>query len=272
MALPTEKIVSDWRRDGAACLRQVFDQAWLDLLEEGVETSRIAPSELSKDYAKDGEGSFFTDHAMHRRVPQIRDFIANSPIAEIGARLLEAEKVNLIDDHLLVKEPGTANPTYWHQDQPYFNFVGEDYCSFWIPLDPVDKTNGTLRFVIGSHLWKKEFKPVLIGKGEVVEQADKFDGLAPDIDGNPNDYETRTWDLTPGDCLAFHGKMLHGAYPNLSSGSPRRAISIRLTGDDIVWHPRQYAPAESDQPGLTPGGPIDCEDYPIVWPVDQQTI
>jgi len=270
--LISQSTKQEWWRDGAVCLRQVFNQEWLALLEDGVEASRTSPSELSKDYAKAGEGSFFTDHAMHRRVPQIRDFIADSPIAEIGADLLESEKINLIDDHLLVKEPGTANPTYWHQDQPYFNFAGEDFCSFWIPLDTVDETNGTLRFAIGSHRWQKEFRPVLIGKGDVVEQAEEFDGLAPDIDADPEEYETRSWNLAPGDCLAFHGKMLHGAFPNLSSGSPRRAISIRLTGDDIVWTPRQYAPAEKDQPELTPGGSIDCDDYPVVWPKNRCTL
>jgi ectoine hydroxylase-related dioxygenase (phytanoyl-CoA dioxygenase family) len=262
----TNDVIEQWRKEGVVCLRGVFSADWLSVLEDGFEQSFNSPSRLSKDYAKEGEGSFFTDHAMHRRVEPIHRFVNQSPLGEVAAALMSASKVNLVDDHLLVKEPGTQNPTYWHQDQPYFNFNGEDFCSLWIPLDPVDEENGTMRFVRGSHLWGKQFHPVRIGVGDTVDAAENFDGAAPDIDADPAAYDTVSWDLVPGDCFAFHGKMLHGAFANLSLDARRRALSLRLTGDDIVWAPKSYAPTESNLPELTPGGPIACADYPTVWP------
>ena len=36
-----------------------------------------------------------------------------------------SETARLFHDHLLVKEPRTAQPTPWHQDQPYYNVSGE---------------------------------------------------------------------------------------------------------------------------------------------------
>ena len=263
---PTNEEIQQWRADGVICLRGVFSSDWQDLLEDGFDQSVNSPSSLSKDYAEVGKGSFFTDHAMHRRVEPINRFVNQSPLGDYAAALMSATKINLVDDHLLVKEPGTQNPTYWHQDQPYFNFDGEDFCSVWIPLDPVDAQNGTMRFVKGSHLWGKQFHPVRIGAGDIIDGAEDFDGPAPDIDANPEGYEILSWDLIPGDCFVFHGKMLHGAFANLSLDARRRACSIRLTGDDIVWAPKKYAPTENVLPDLIQGGSIECAAYPRVWP------
>ena len=265
-----EKAVSEadikaWREDGVVCLRQLFSADWMQTLESGFEQSVANPGELSKDYADPGQGSFFTDHAMFQRIDPIRRFVFDGPAAEIAARLMGAAKVNLIDDHLLVKEPGTANPTYWHQDQPYFQFAGEQFCSIWIAIDAANEANGTLRFVPGSHQWGKEYQPVRIGLGDSPDAVEVFDGPAPDVDAAPEKYETRSWNLAPGDCLAFHGKMLHGAFPNASHDARRRAISLRFAGDDIRWQPRSYAPTETDLSGFKAGDVIDSDQFPAIW-------
>lgn len=261
-----QQTVDAWRADGAICLRGVFAAEWIELLESGFRQSLAAPGALAKDYAAQDQGSFFTDHAMHRRIDPIRRFVSGSPAAEIAALLMGAKKVNLVDDHLLIKEPGTANPTYWHQDQPYYPFTGQQFCSLWIPLDAATRETGTMRFVRGSHRWGAEFRPVRIGLGEPALEAEVMDGPVPDIDADPDKYQTLWWDLQPGDCLAFHGLMVHGAWPNASKTARRRALSMRLAGDDIRWHPRPYAPTEPDPPDLEPGGPIDCAHYPALWP------
>ena len=104
-----------------------------------------------------------------------------------------------------------------------------------------------------------------IGIGDSPEATEPFDGAAPDIDGEPDKYETRSWNLAPGDCLAFHDKMLHGAFPNASDVARRRAISLRFVGDDIRWQPRGYAPTESDSSGFKAGDVIDSDQFPAVW-------
>ena len=99
----------------------------------------------------------------------------------------------------------------------------------------------------------------------MVDGAEDFDGAVPDIDTNLNEYDVISWNLSSGDCLAFHGKMLHGAFANISFDRRRRALSVRLTGDDIVWAPKTYAPTETSFPDLIPGNSIDCVDYPVLW-------
>ena len=259
----TEEQHRAWREDGALCLRGVLSPNWLATIEEGFETSLANPGPLSKDYGE-GKGRFFTDHAMYKRIPPLRRFVYESPLAEIAAGLMGAKQLRLVDDHLLVKEPGTEKPTYWHQDFPYFQFDGDDFINFWAPLDPVTRENGAMRFAAGSHRWGKIYHPVRIGMGDLIAEAEDLDGPAPDIDGDPEKYTVLTWDLEPGDVLVFHGKTLHAAWPNKTSDRRRRALAIRFTGDDIRWRPRPYAPADDSFRDLKPGAPIACEAYPLV--------
>jgi len=261
----TDDQIAAWRRDGVVPLHNVFTGDWLALLEEGVEAAMAAPSKVSKNYAKEGKGKFFTDHFMYRRIDAFRRFLYDSPAAALAARLMGATRLNLFDEHLLVKEPGTENPTYWHQDLPYFEMAGTQLVSLWIPLDPVTARTGAMRFVPGSHLWGKLYRPIRIGLGEEVEEAEALDGPAPDIDAAPEKYGVRTVDLNPGDCVAFHASILHGATANSSPSIRRRALAVRFAGDDVTWQPRAYIPSVPDRPDLTAGGPIDSDQYPVVW-------
>lgn len=271
--MAVEKIITDitdgqvrrWRGDGVVHIPGAFEPQWIELLKQGVAEALADPGPLSKDYARPGAGSFFTDHAMFRRLEAFRRFVFESPAARIAARLMGASRINLFDDHLLIKEPGTENPTHWHQDIPYYQVAGEQICSLWIPLDPVSRETGAMRFVKGSHRWGKLFRPIRIGLGEIVAEADELDGPAPDIDGEPDKYDTVTFDCAPGDCIAFHGAMLHGATANMSADTRRRALALRFAGDDATWRRRSYLPSQPDTPELTEGGPLDCAQYPRVW-------
>jgi ectoine hydroxylase-related dioxygenase (phytanoyl-CoA dioxygenase family) len=261
----TDDLIEAWQRDGAVPLRGAFSADWVALLREAVEQAMADPGPVAKDYAPEGKGRFFTDHNMYRRIDTFRRFIWESPAARIAARLMKARKANLFDEHLLVKEPGTENPTYWHQDLPYYEIAGSQLCSLWIPLDPVTAESGTMKFVLGSHRWGKTFQPIRIGLGELVAEADPYDGPAPDIDAEPEKYDIAIWDFRPGDCVAFHAGILHGATANRSAGLRRRALALRFAGDDVTWQPRPYIPSVPDGPKLAVGGPIDCEQYPVVW-------
>ncbi len=258
--------IRTFQEDGAVVLRGVFAPEWIDLLRGGVEIAMANPSHRAREYAAPGEGRFFTDHSLFDRFDAFRRFLFDSPAAEIAARLLGSHKINLYNEHLLVKEPGTGKPTYWHQDRPYYRIKGEQIVGLWTPLDAVSEATGSLRYVRGSHRWGKEFRPVFIGRGEEVAAADEFDGPVPDIDADPAAYPVLCHALEPGDCLALHVATLHASRGNASSATRRRALSVWLAGDDVTFHRRKYNPQNYDPPGLVEGGPIDCEQFPRVWP------
>lgn len=267
---PVSEINADttarWREDGVVLITGAFSQDWLDVLADGVEQAIENPSPMARDYQGESGGRFFTDHHMNRRLEPFRKFQQESNVAELAAKIIGTNKLNYVDEHLLVKEPGTENPTHWHQDLPYYEVGGAEFGSFWIPLDPVDRESGAVRFVKGSHRWGKIYRPIRIAEGALVEEADPFDGPAPDIDGEPEKYDLASWDMEPGDALFFHAGILHGAYPNKSADRRRRAVSARFAGAGCWWAPRPYIPSVPDTPDdLTEGGPLDSDQYPVVW-------
>lgn len=261
-----QETIETFERDGVVRLTGAFDAAWIDELRAATDRVMASPGPLAKDYALDGKGKFFTDHHVRRRDAGFQRFLDQSPAVEIAATLMRATRLNLIDEHLLVKEPGTENPTYWHQDFPYYEVAGDCFASFWIPLDAVTRETGAMRFVAGSHRWGKIYRPIRIGLGETVVEADAFDGPAPDIDAEPGAHAVAEFDLGPGDCLFFDARILHAAHANRSATVRRRALSLRFAGDGATWQPRAYIPNQSGTRDLVAGGPLDSDEYPLVWP------
>ena len=133
----TQDHVDSYRRDGVVLVRGLFaDQ--VDTLRAGVERNMREPGEFAAENLKNGEaGRFFDDYCNWSRIPEFEQVIRTSAAAEAAAGLMRSDTVQLFHDHVLVKEPGTAKPTPWHQDSPYYFVEGEQTVSFWVPLDPV---------------------------------------------------------------------------------------------------------------------------------------
>ena len=144
--------ISDYQRDGAVVLRDVFTD-WIETLARGVERNMAEPGPYGTENVRpqDGGGSFFDDYCNWERIPEFTDFMKNSPAAAVAGALMGAREVQIFHDHVLVKEPGTPKATPWHQDMPYYCVDGMQTASYWIPLDPVTKEN-TLRLVLGLSL------------------------------------------------------------------------------------------------------------------------
>jgi ectoine hydroxylase-related dioxygenase (phytanoyl-CoA dioxygenase family) len=166
---------------------------------------------------------------------------------------------------MLTKEPGTRQPTPWHQDQPYYNVEGRQNVSFWIPADPVNRES-TLEFVAGSHLG-----PWLMPRSFMDAQAKWFpEGTLadlPNIEAARHNFSILGWELQPGDAVCFHMLTLHAA-PGVMGPNRRRVFSVRFLGDDITHAPRRWRtspefPGLSDE--LPAGAPMDHALFPVLW-------
>ena len=134
--------------------------------------------------------------------------------------------------HVLVKEPGTAKSTPWHQDAPYYFVDGADTVSFWVPVDPVNES--TVRMIAGSHQWDKLVLPVRwLSNEDFYSDSDDYLPV-PDPDAEPDKFNVLEWPMEPGDAVAFHYRTVHGARGNLSTNR-RRAFSMRVVGDDARY-------------------------------------
>ena len=104
-------------------------------------------------------GRLFTTRYLWRTEPAMQRFVFESGIAELAAVLMGSSTVRFYFDHLLVKEPGTESPTPWHQDIPYWPFLGQQICSVWVACTKASVPESSLEFVRGSHRWGRYFAP-----------------------------------------------------------------------------------------------------------------
>ena len=272
----TEAEVAAFRRDGAVCLRAAFAPEWIARLGAGVDRNIARPGPYAHHYTREsgdarGTGDFFGDYCNWRRIPEYRDFAWHSPAAALAAGLMGSDKVNFFHEHVLVKEPGTAERTPWHHDQPYWCVDGAQVCSIWLPLDPVPRAV-CVEFVAGSHLWGRWFKPRRFVDHDDYDYPQDWETV-PDIEARRDAYRILSWDLEPGDGIAFHALTLHGAPGNPTAGR-RRAFASRWTGDDARYalRPGLLSPPFPEMGvELRPGDPMDCETFPVVWPRADRT-
>jgi len=262
----TDGEVEDYRRDGAVCLRGLFDTDWLDLLAQAVDKAEPGPM-VRRNTPAGAPGEFFVDFQLWQRWPEARRFVFDSPAAEIAATLLGSRTIAFYHDHLLVKEPGTRERTPWHHDQPYYPVDGAMVGSIWLPLDPVPR-EACVEYVAGSHRWGRWFAPQYFNAGNtaLAVQDARFEPI-PDFDAERDRHRMLSWALAPGDCIFFHALTVHGAPGNLSEARRRRAYATRWLGDDARYGQRggQISPPIEGH-GLTPGDAMSCAMFPTVWP------
>jgi hypothetical protein len=156
MVTVTDGMVETYQREGVVLVRGLFAD-WVEMLRAGVARNLASPSQPMPTLKPGEPGRFFDDYCNWSRIPEFAAVIRQSEAAEVAGRLMGSERVQLFHDHVLVKEPGTAKPTPWHTDGPYYFVEGRQTVSFWVPLDPVKKAS--LRCVAGSHLWPKDVLP-----------------------------------------------------------------------------------------------------------------
>ncbi|MGI4815128.1 MAG: phytanoyl-CoA dioxygenase family protein [Janthinobacterium lividum] len=256
--------IQAFRRDGAVCLRGMFDAEWVALVARGIEINLTHPGPYS-NYADGESRRFFQDANSWRRISAFEHFARVSPARLIAAQLLGATRLNFLHDHVLVKEAQADRQTPWHQDQPYSPVDGSQFCTMWMPVDPVPRDT-VLEFVAGSHRDGIWYRPQRFIDGALRDGDDERWQLLPDIDARRDAYEILGWGVEPGDVLVFHGLTLHGAPAN-QRPTRRRVLSTRWTGDDARFQRRagKMSPPAPLRDCPPDGGVLDCADFPVVW-------
>jgi ectoine hydroxylase-related dioxygenase (phytanoyl-CoA dioxygenase family) len=262
----SDDLVDQFQRDGAICIRQLLGADQLAQLRAGIDMNLAAPSPRAKVASgADDPGRFIEDFCNWQENPHYRQFIMDSPLAPAAGRLMQSATARLYHDHMLTKEPGTRQPTPWHQDQPYYNIEGRQNISFWIPVDPVSRAS-TLEFIAGSHRG-----PWLMPRSFLDSQAKWFPegSLAdlPDIESRRAEFPILGWELEPGDVVCFHMLTLHASH-GVDGTRRRRVFSVRFLGDDIRHAPRRWT-TSPDFPGLAAelpvGAPMEHPLFPLLW-------
>lgn len=259
--LLTQDHIDTYQRDGVVLIEGLFADH-VDTLRDGIARNMDNPGDYAAENLKAGEsGRFFDDYCNWTRIPEFEQVIKTSAAAEVAADLMRSDTAQLFHDHILIKEPGTNKPTPWHQDGPYYFVEGQQTVSFWTPLDPV--VDATLRCVAGSHAWPKPVLPTRwLSEDSFYPNVEDYMPVPdPDAEG----MDIREWPMKPGDAVAFHFNILHGARGN-TADARRRAFSLRIVGDDARYVER---PGRTSPPfpghGMTAGQNLREDWFPVLF-------
>lgn len=247
-----------YQREGAVCLRQVFDPEWIELLYP-----------LGKRIAVDGEDfgllPSMPGRYMSRRLSEFRALVFESPLAQAAAQVMGSSGVRFFFDEIFAKPPHSDSKTIWHADRMGWPVVGTMVPSLWIPLGPV-KAENSLEFIAGSHSQDVPYWLFSPNARQMIKPADRVSH--PDeakLRADPNN-EFKSYAMEPGDMLVVHPWTLHFSSGN-TADDWRIAVSVRVFGDDIRWQPRpdcvNLAGVSFDEmiEGEQPAGPL----FPLLW-------
>lgn len=265
--------IDEFEEKGVIVLRDVVEDYWLNKLATAVEKALVWQGEFAELYTTiEDPGLFFNDFYMWQRIPEFREWAFHGPGPEIAHQIMRSQQINFFYDQLFLKEPGLkaydSGVTPWHQDTSYMAVDGGQFCSTWVSLDALPK-EATVQYISGSHKWTDNIRPF-----------DKFtDGTeykggdfvrAPDFEADPDRYTILQFEIEPGDCLVFQGRVVHRGAGNTSQSRRRRAIANRWVGDNATYALRT-PPAEFPHlvpKGVRHGAPMSefSGDFPKVWP------
>ncbi len=119
----------------------------------------------------------------------------------------------------MTKMPKESTQTRWHQDIRYWSFSNSNLVSVWLALGEENSQNGALEFIPKSHNMKFN-----------TYQFDEKEYFRDDLKENMSLINTKkSINLSKGDVLIFHSKLLHRADKN-STDKPKISFVYTVKG------------------------------------------
>jgi len=218
-------------RDGYFILRDfVQEKQCIELRDIAKQhlMSQLAPVEYEVDVQypgspknRDAEGGSTPRRLLQAfsRHKKFRYWAQSEQLVSVLAKLFGSADISLSQCHhncIMTKQPGYSSETMWHQDNRYWSFDEENLISVWLALGDEDIQNGCLQVIKGSH--REEIDP------------DRFDAaqfLRTNLASNRKLIDQSIpLELSLGDALFFHSRLLHAAGKNLTG---KTKLSIVFT-------------------------------------------
>jgi ectoine hydroxylase-related dioxygenase (phytanoyl-CoA dioxygenase family) len=174
--------------------------------------------------------------------------------------LFTDERLRLLESIVFNKPPQKAGLLHWHQDVSYFPLEPNNQIACWIPFDVVTENSGAMVYAIGSHLkGTRGSSNLLSGVPLDGETRDRLPR-----DPRTEGYETRCFEMLPGDMLVHDGRTWHASGPN-NSTRDRRGLSFRyIVGETRYKKQGGSAGPFTKQTNLQDGDLVDDPAFPVM--------
>lgn len=245
-------------RDGFYVARALFSDAETTELRDHVMHLRATTTEFFESGAFDPESPnslrrYPRMMQPHRRDPVSRDYLLEPRIERTMLDILGASPA-AVQTMIYFKPPGAKGQAL-HQDQRYLNVAPGTCVAAWTALDRCDAENGCLQVVPGSHK---------VGVLCPVA-ADKTRSFTEETVPVPEGMDVVDVVMEPGDCLFFHGNLVHGSEPNRTADRFRRIIvghyAVAEAARISHWYPEalRFDGSRVELEHVPEGGP--CGEY-----------
>ena len=215
------ELQKSFANDGYLLIQQALPPEFLGEVQENVDRflREIVPA-LSREQVYYEQ---LNDCSTIKQIPHLDQyddyfdrFQKQGPLYDLAEVLIDAP-VRPEGVQYFNKPPAVGQPTPPHQDGYYFMLTPCDALTVWIPLEDVDKENGCVSYIQGSHRQGMRSH----GKTETL-------GFSQGItDYGPEDQALEVAvPTTPGDLLVHHALTIHGAGGNHSTTRTRKALGI----------------------------------------------
>jgi ectoine hydroxylase-related dioxygenase (phytanoyl-CoA dioxygenase family) len=244
-----------YQENGFIQVDNVLSPEEIEELSEAMEEAMTVKSVNSFSTAETG-GAYYK--VLNQKVNVWRDhgimakYSLHPKLAQIAKELSSASGIRLFHDHALWKMPQDSIPTPWHQDFPYWPMNEPGALSAWIPVHDVDKHNGCMMFVPGSHKMGKLTGIDLVNPQDIFEfvKGTEIEKTKPVI-----------VPLQKGSCTFHNGLTFHYAHAN-QSDQPRRVLAIIFMPDGTTFNGRKHIC--TDDLGFEVNQPIKGGTFPLI--------
>ncbi|MDA1074729.1 MAG: phytanoyl-CoA dioxygenase family protein [Proteobacteria bacterium] len=250
----TSEDVAQFNEDGVVLLPSALDKDDLRQCEAAWQWSREHPSSNASGLLPESRHAF-QDLCNPGALDVYRQVVEHTPLSDYAAALWGARDVWFMYEQVFHKTDGLAGRTPWHQDTSYLAVGGQHLIAFWLSFESIP-AQACLEFVRGSHLG-----PLYNTSRFAVDDAtlpiypsDVMPRL-PDIESDRASRDIVSYDVEPGDVIAFHTSTLHGGGAVDAHTPQRRTLTLRFFGDDAVVEarPGPAGPFYQDIKTLQPG-------------------